>query len=280
MGSRLFVGLGLVIVGACATAGQSSDDQGLGGDGGTIDAVPPDACVDDDGDGVCNSADTCAGSPDDVDADADTVPDGCDRCPGVDDRIDVNTNSVPDCAETQTRTIDLKVVSGNRWRGWYASNSPHATANDNTLTGVYLGATYNSYYVFALTGFTASVVTSVTLELQLEVYTADATETLSVWDVTTPAITVENGTTNAAIFMDLQADNQYATATISNAQVNQIVTIPLNARAAMDATGKLGDDFVVGVHLDTVPGYIRFGDTSNGQGNANTTNRITIQYLP
>ncbi|NVB82500.1 MAG: hypothetical protein HOV81_29240 [Kofleriaceae bacterium] len=284
MGSRLCVGL--VIVGACATAGQSTDDQGLGGDGGTgsamIDAppLPPDACGDDDSDGVCNIVDKCAGHPDNVDTDADTIADGCDRCPGVDDRVDINTNSVPDCAETQMRTIDLKSVSGNRWRGWYANNSAHATGNDNTLTGAYLGGTYNSYYVFPLSGFSASVITSVTLELQLELYTADATETISVWDVTTPAATVENGTTDATIFTDLQAGNQYATATISNAQLNQIVAIPLNARAAMDATGKLNNDFVIGVHLDTAPGYVRFGDTSGGQGNENATNRITIKYLP
>src|SRR5262245_47558512 len=119
MGSRLCVGL--VLLGACATAGQSTDDQagGLGDDAGTgsamIDAPPPppDACGDDDSDGVCNALDKCAGHPDDVDADADTIADGCDQCPGVDDRVDVNTNSVPDCTETQMRTIDLKVVGTN-----------------------------------------------------------------------------------------------------------------------------------------------------------------------
>lgn len=292
MGSRLFASIGLALVGACATAGQSTDDQagGVTSDGGTgsdsggemhdADVPSPDACLDMDGDGVCNATDKCEGFPDNADADADTVADGCDQCPGVDDRVDVNTNSVPDCKEAVSRTIDLKVVGANRWRGWYSNASPHDTNNDNTLTGVYQTNTYNSYYVFSLTGFTASVITSVTLELQLELYTGDATETISVWDVTTPAATVETGTTSAAILMDLQADNQYATANLTNAQLNQIVSIPLNAKAAMDATGKLNGDFVVGVHLDTAPGYVRFGDISNGMGNPNAINRITITYLP
>lgn len=289
MGSRLFVGLGVALLGACATAGQSSGDQAGGldpdaGNGSTEmhDAAVPslDACGDDDGDSVCNADDQCEGFPDSADADADTVADGCDRCPGVDDRTDLNTNSVPDCAETASRTIDLKVVGGNRWRGWYSSGSPHSTGNDNTITGVYQNNTYNSYYVFSLTGFTASKITSVTLELELELYEGDATETISVWDVTTPASTIENGTTSATILDDLQAGNQYATANVTNAQLGQIISIPLDAMAATDATGKLNGDFVVGVHLDTAPGHVRFGDITGGMGNPNAINRIKIDYLP
>ena len=284
MGSRLFVVLGCALVGACASAGHSTDDQagGLGADAstGSMTDAPPDACGDMDNDGVCNADDACMGFPDSADADSDMGADGCDLCPGVDDRIDVNTNSVPDCTETATRTIDHKVVGTNKWRGWYSSVSPHNTTNDNTITGAFGGGTYNSYYVFTLSGFTASTITAVTLELQLELYSGDATETISVWDVTTPAATVEGGTTHAAILMDLQADNQYATASLANAQLNQVVSIPLNAKAASDATGKLNQDFVVGVHVDSVPGYVRFGDVPNSQGNPNTINRLTIKYLP
>lgn len=51
---------------------------------------------DDDGDGVCNSADICPTGDDNADADSDGVPDGCDACPGFDDTTDADNDSVPD----------------------------------------------------------------------------------------------------------------------------------------------------------------------------------------
>ena len=48
--------------------------------------------------------------------------------------------------------------------------------------------------------------------------------------------------------------------------------------AAVHATQKLGQDFVLGMKLDTVPGYIRFGHT--GTGATPTTIRIVVRYLP
>ncbi|MCB9857765.1 MAG: hypothetical protein H6818_18940 [Phycisphaerales bacterium] len=69
--------------------------------GGTVDLGADEvaACSgdgDDDGDGVCNSADICPGFDDNADADSDGVPDGCDVCPGFDDTVDTDNDSVPD----------------------------------------------------------------------------------------------------------------------------------------------------------------------------------------
>lgn len=242
----------------------------------------PDACIDSDNDGVCNTQDVCAGHDDKVDADADTIADGCDVCPSADDRPDVNANSVPDCSELQTATINVKVVGSNVWRGWHASSGPHDTVNDNTLTGVFGGTTYNSYFTFTLAGFTASVVTKVTLELQMETYSSsDANETFSVWDVTSTASAVESTASSSTIFADLQSGTQYATAMATAAQLNQVLSIPLNAQAATDAKAKMGTDFTVGVHLDTAAGqtnYIRFGHTPANENP--TINRVVVQYLP
>jgi hypothetical protein len=300
-GTRASIILAVALAG-CAMAGKpepGGDDPGLMG---TIDASvppPPDACpdldldtrcdvddvcpgfddrVDSDGDTVPDGCDICAGADDRVDSDADTVPDGCDRCPGADDRIDVNENGVPDACDVQTIVVDLKKVGSNLWRGWHSSSGGHTSANDNTLTGLYNGATYNSYFVFTLAGFSPSTIQSVTLELQLESYSGDGSETLSIWDVTTPASTVENTETNNVIFNDLQSGVRYATLTVTNAQLNSIVAIPLNAQAVADVTSKLGQDFVVGVHVDTPPGWVRFGHT--GSDAAPTVNRLRIQYLP
>jgi hypothetical protein len=262
----------------CASAGtpRIGGDDTSGDDAPPVDAppLPPDACPDTDTDTVCNNVDKCPGFNDAVDADADTVADGCDKCPGVDDRPDVNMNSTPDCVEYMTRTIPLKVVGTNLWRGWYASNTAHSSANDNTLTGELSAGFYNSYFVFPLTGFTATSVQTVTLQLTLEAYTADATETFSVWDVSTPSTTVENSTTDVNIYNDLMMGTQYATSTATAAQVGTLLTIPLNAMAAVHATQKIGNDFVVGVHVDTTPGWIRFGNAGA------TTIQIVVKYLP
>lgn len=273
--------IAFVVGGGCASAGTpgsgGGDDTG-GSDAPRVDAridVPIDACPDMDSDGACNGADLCPGFDDRLDSDSDTVADGCDECPGMDDRIDVNMNGLPDGCETQTRTVDLKQVGTNFWRGWYASNSAHDTANDNTLTGDFNSGVYNSYFVFPLAGITATTVTSVSLVLTYEANaTGDPTETFSIWDVSTAAATVENSTTNAAIHSDLMAGASYGTQVLTSAQLTTTVTIPLNAQAATDVKAKLGQDFVVGVHLDTPPGWIRFGNT------AAATTRLVINYLP
>ena len=290
MRAALFALIGLA---ACASAGSGNptgagdDDAGPGGPGpggpgevidGSVDA-PDAACLDTDLDGVCNTVDKCPGADDNVDTDADTIADGCDNCPGADDRIDANANQIPDCTELMTRTIDLKVVGGNYWRGWHASNNGHMSTNDNTLTGDFTGATYNSYYVFSFAGFTASSVASVTLEMQLELFDSpDATETFSIWDVTTDTNTLENSAGTAAIFQDLQSGTQYATAQAPKANVGQLLTIPLNAAAATAVKAKLGSEFAIGMHLDTAPTWIRFGHT--GAGAAPVTTRLVIKYTP
>jgi hypothetical protein len=278
------IGFAAVWVLGCASAGVprvGGDDTG-GDDAPPIDAMntlPLDACPDDDTDTVCNAADKCAGHPDNIDADMDTIADGCDQCPGVDDRPDVNANQTPDCLEYVTRTIPLKNVGTNLWRGWHSTMGGHTSTNDNTLTGENVGAFYNSYFVFPLTGFAASSIQQVTLQLQLEMYTTgDATETFSVWDVTTPATTLEANASDINIYNDLMMGTQYGTLATNAGQVNQVLSIPLNAMAAMHATQKLNADFAVGVHLDTTPGWIRFGHT--GSGAPPTTIQIVIKYLP
>src|SRR5665647_1684678 len=171
--------------------------------------------------------------------------------------------------------VDLKVVGTNFWRGWYATGTAHASNNDNTLTGEFSGV-YNSYYVFSLAGVTASFVTSVSLVAAYEANaTADPMETFSIWDVTTAATTVENTAgINVPIHTDLMTGTSYGTQTLTAAQLGTTITIPLSAQAATDVKAKLGTDFVIGFHLDTPPGWIRFGNT------AASTMRLEINYLP
>jgi hypothetical protein len=276
-----FVALVVVLAG-CASAGgesRSDDDDAMAmADAMTVD----EACLDTDMDGVCNHLDKCPGADDSVDTDGDTVADGCDDCPGLDDRIDNNANMIPDCTELQTKTIDLKVVGTNKWRGWYTANGGHTSVNDNTLTGLYplMNLNYNSYFVFTL-NFTATTVSSVTFEVEKENYTSsDATETLSVWDVTTPAATLEANPVNATVgtqtHNDLGSGTTYGTGTIQmSAATGSVISVPLNAAAATAVKAALGQDFAIGVHIDTQPGWVRFSNADE-----NRVARLVIKYLP
>ncbi|MGH0033647.1 MAG: thrombospondin type 3 repeat-containing protein [Myxococcota bacterium] len=59
------------------------------------------ACIDGDGDGVCDDVDNCPAdpNPEQEDTDGDGVGDACDICPGLDDNLDLDENGIPDCDE-------------------------------------------------------------------------------------------------------------------------------------------------------------------------------------
>ncbi|CAN5918811.1 hypothetical protein BH11MYX3_BH11MYX3_20580 [soil metagenome] len=275
------LGLFLLLAAGCASAGVPNpgggDDTGNNPDARHADA-PIDACPDTDNDGACNDVDKCVGFDDRTDTDADTIADGCDKCPGKDDRPDLNMNSIPDCSELMTRTIDVKKVGANFWRGWQANlGATHATDNDNTVTGTVASTVYNSYFVFSLVGFTATAISEVKLEIEMESYAGDASEVISVWDVTTPSSTVETTGLNAAIHADLGGGLQYGTATVTAASVGAANPVPfmLNAQAATDLKAKLGAEWVVGLHIDAAPGYVRFSAATEAR-----IARIVVKYLP
>jgi len=260
-------------------------DASVGHDGNSAadaaadSVVPPDACFDTDNDGVCNVSDKCPGHDDMLDSDGDTVANGCDRCPSQDDRPDLNMNGLPDCAEVMSRTIDVKKVGTNYWRGWHANQTAtHSSANDNTLAGTTGGTNYNSYFVFSLAGFTASNITEVRLELELEAYvSADASETVSIWDVTTPSTTVETTALDLTVHNDLGTGHRYGMATVTAGSVGSSAPVSwtLDAQAATDLKAKLGGEFVVGVHLDATPGYVRFSAAAEAR-----IARLVFKYTP
>jgi len=127
---------------------------------------------------------------------------------------------------------------------------------------------------------TATSITEVKLELELENYSGDASEVVSVWDVTTPSTTVEPDGNSLAIYNDLGGGLQYGMATVTSASVSTTVPVPftLGAQAATDLKAKLGSEFVVGLKLDTVPGFVRF--SSNATGEPPRTHRLVVKYLP
>jgi hypothetical protein len=250
-----------------------------------------DDSVDTDADTIANACDKCPGFDDKADADSDTVPNGCDMCAGFDDRTDLNGNSIPDGCDVQTKTIDLKAVPDmstppvlNYWRGWHSKSDTlvygHTASNDNMLTGFSGTTEYNSYVVFPLEGFAAFSIVSVTLEIEAEAYNSvDPSETFSVWDVSTPPDMVETLSTQA-IFDDLSTGMMYGMKEVPMTPAPAgVQTITLSAQAAIDLQAKLGQDFAIGLHVDTATataqGWLRFAG-----GNEPRVARLIVRYLP
>lgn len=172
------------------------------------------------------------------------------------------SNGDTDCPVSQ-------VVLGAVERGWWRDDGEHVAANDNTFTG-YLsqtGFTHNSYFIFDLSGVSGTVV-GAELWLEVEDYNSnDPSELLSVWDVSTPAATLEaSGTGQVQIFTDLMSGTQYGSATFVQADEETVKTIVLDAQATIDINAALGSDWSVGLHDDTMAGtasqWIRFSAQS------------------
>lgn len=110
-------GGGVAGSGGGAGSGGSGGNGGTGGTAGT-GGTGGSTCPDEDGDGVCNDDDVCAGD-DTLDADGDGVPDDCDVCAAGDDGLDTDEDGLPDacdnCAEVpnadQTDTAGVSAVS-------------------------------------------------------------------------------------------------------------------------------------------------------------------------
>jgi hypothetical protein len=186
------------------------------------------ACTDLD---ACGSG-VCSGEPIFSCLDGDSCcPSGCDFL--TDD----------DCVPPQ---ITLDAVQ----RGWWAPIYGHDSANNNTYTG-WIDSVHNSYFTFDLSVLPATVV-GATLVLEFESVWGNAQdETISIWDVSTDATTLEATGKDQAVVDDLQSGNSYASLDLSPSQVGTLLTIKLDAQAVSDVNAAGGGFFSIGVHLDT-----------------------------
>jgi hypothetical protein len=153
-------------------------------------------------------------------------------------------------------------------RGWWKADGAHTSGNNNTLTGQ-SSSLYNSYFSFVLTGVTGTVI-SAELVLEIESYTSpDASETISVWDVSTPAATLEATGTSVPIYTDLMTGNTYGTSIVLSSEVGSLKTIPLSAQAVTDINAAMGGDFSVGCSNSTVVStgseWVRFSASSEAR---------------
>lgn len=119
--------------------------------------------------------------------------------------------------------------------GWYNSNGEHLAFCKGFMVGyagAFDGLTYRSYYLFDLRNVKGTI-TSATVRVFSDAYGFDspnASETLGLFDVSTPASLLQFGQTGAyGVYKDLGTGKLFGTGTVSTANDNKYVYVSLNA---------------------------------------------------
>lgn len=160
--------------------------------------------------------------------------------------------------------------------GWFGSNGTHNNINTNIITGVSGGRTYRNFQVFDISGLIGTV-TSATLTYRAGngQYLADASETVTLFDVTTPASAFgasypANSSTGRAIYTDLGTGTVFGSTTVfrpTNGNTMPEVAITLNAdgiSALMQSIANGAGFFVLGAALTSQDGNDRLWAFSSG----------------
>lgn len=148
-------------------------------------------------------------------------------------------------------SVVLDAVSRGTWR----SDGAPAADGSSVVEGVNgCGSTadYNSFFLFDLAGV-AGPFSSAELRLEVVNYSGpDPSETLSVWDVTSPIPILTGNVDDINVYNDLQTGTAFGSFALGPPDAGSVVTAPLALAAAAAANGAAGGPFAVGVSLDTI----------------------------
>lgn len=215
----------------------------------------------------CTNINDCAGSP-------------CKNGGTCQDGINAYTCSckTPWSGSTcQNATLTINASA----RGYYADLDWLPPSNGNTITGWGGQWLYSSFFVFPIPNFTGTV-SSVTLKLEHENYeSSDASEIVTVRDVTTPVSTLLSNTQpSQTIFQDLATGTQYGTLNgWSASTVGTIRSFALSG-AITPVSGARGTNFAIGVSLSPVKvadkaEYVRFSADTEAR-----THQLEVVVVP
>jgi hypothetical protein len=146
--------------------------------------------------------------------------------------------------------------------GFYDSAGNHTAQNQNYLTGRFDGSERRSFFVFDLASVSGTV-TAATLNLYnpdvsptLKGYVSpDPTESLSVFDVSTPLSTLTLGGVGiAGVFDDLGTGLEVGSVMVSPADNGQTVAIVFNANGLAALNAGLGGTIAFGSAITTLSG--------------------------
>lgn len=167
-------------------------------------------------------------------------------------------------------------------RGWFRSDGLHTAGQNNTFTGTFGGNSYRSFYSFDVNNVGGNW-SQATLNLTVDLYyNGDASETVQVFAVSSPAATVSAGHTigsgsGLAVYNDLGSGVSYGTATVTNGNVGGTVSFVLNAAAIADINAARGGQWIFALVHTTGNGGnqgVRFG--TNGTWDAGTTSGASV----
>jgi hypothetical protein len=133
--------------------------------------------------------------------------------------------------------------------GWYTSaNTNNQPGGANYITGLCSncgGPTFRDFLAFNIPGETT--ITTATLNINTYIYDSiNATETLGLFDVSTPLATLIAGTGGLAAYNDLGSGVLYGSRVYTAADQNLFRTISLNASAISAIQQSSGGSFVMG----------------------------------
>jgi hypothetical protein len=167
------------------------------------------------------------------------------------------------------RTSDSPFDPGVNNQGWWSETVSAYDGSDNYVTGfTSTAANYfevRNFFTFDLRALdlTGRTIVSAVLQLDRGVGWEDPTETLTLFDVSTDAATLNDNTgINAAIFDDLGTGTEYGTYVV-RAGASGRVAFRLDQAAIADITAAAGGFFSIGGTLQSPPGFL-FGYTAGG----------------
>jgi dipeptidyl aminopeptidase/acylaminoacyl peptidase len=181
-------------------------------------------------------------------------------------------------------TSDSPFTPGARNQGWWNPLVDNSDGNDNYVVGFVPGSEpdqrgeYRNFFTFDLSSLTGRVI-SARLELTRFGYgSADPSETLGLFDVSTGARTLNrNNGASAAIFEDLGTGTSYGTFEVSgSAEPSDVLSLPLNAAALADINAAAGGFFSMGGRLLSAEAHQSlFGDSNEGG-----VQRLVVETVP
>jgi hypothetical protein len=140
--------------------------------------------------------------------------------------------------------------SGVDNQGWWSATRGNLDSNDNYFTGEISGDILRSFFSFDLTSLSGTVVGAELTLRRFRFDSADPTETLGFFDVSTPATTLNNNEgTSATIFDDLGTGVSFGTFVLPVATTPEVITFTLNAAAIAAINGAQGGFFSIGGSL-------------------------------
>ena len=145
--------------------------------------------------------------------------------------------------------------------GWY-NGASHSPLNTNVITGYLNKSEYRSFYAFDLAAALGQTVTSATMTFTPNngsYSSRDRTETVGLFDVSTPVASLLGGTAGASGFTDLGTGNSYGSSVYARSQneTMRAFSIVLTGAALTDMTALLKgstSQFVIGAALQSLSG--------------------------